>query len=112
MKMIVAELTGGEVALALGAGAVGSLLTIGVAGVARVWGALLELPVHDRRIGEPDEDLARWVSDDHLRLKRELLALRDTLTLATCSTAASTEWNLALPKSEPASLTSLVKARP
>lgn len=63
----------------MAAGAVGSLLTAGLAFGARLTAIPGECRAHDRAIRERDEDLAQWVADEHPRLKRELETIRDRL---------------------------------
>lgn len=76
-ETVVAETSTGILLLA---GAIGSVVTIGAAALLRLIAARLEIDSTDRRVQELDEDLERWVSDDHLRLKRALTAIRDNLS--------------------------------
>jgi hypothetical protein len=66
--------------LALAAGAIGSLVTLGIQGVLRYFAARREIEAHDRRVGELDADLERWVIDDDVRLRRELRTERAALS--------------------------------
>jgi hypothetical protein len=68
-----------DLVIALAGGAVGTLLIGGVAVGVRVLAAWREIDVHDRAVGERNEDLEQWVADDHIRLKRSLTAIRDRL---------------------------------
>jgi hypothetical protein len=63
----------------LAAGAIGSLLTAGLAFGARIASIPRECASHDRAVIERDEDLAQWVSDDHLRLTREIRQIKNEL---------------------------------
>ena len=69
-----------ESILALAAGAVGSVVTLGATAGVRFFAARSEIETNDRRVAELDRDLERWVTDDHVRLKRELRDLRNDLS--------------------------------
>src|SRR5688500_413209 len=66
--------------LALAAGAIGSLVTLGTAGAARFLTARAQVRDHDRLVAAFDEDLSRWLVDENVRLKRELKATREGLS--------------------------------
>jgi hypothetical protein len=63
----------------LAAGAIGSLITLAVAFLVRLAALPAEIRSHDRRAHECDEDLASWIGDRDLRLRRELRTKRQEL---------------------------------
>jgi hypothetical protein len=70
---------GSDLLIALAGGAIGAV----VAGLGFVAVRLSAVPgdvaVHDRRAAALDQDLERWVADDHRRLRQELSRIRNTL---------------------------------
>ena len=58
--------------VALGGGAIGSVLTAALAAGGRLFGARHEIDAHDRFVRDRDEDLASWVADRSLALERQL----------------------------------------
>ena len=54
-------------------------MAAGLAFGARLSAIPSECRANDRSVRERDEDLAQWVADEHVRLKRELNTLRDEL---------------------------------
>lgn len=88
------------IVLALAAGAVGSLLTLGVAAAARFASARREIDVHDRQVADLDDDLARWIVDDDLRLRRQLRHERDALSATGMFYSGEYGWRLGLAKEQ------------
>jgi hypothetical protein len=64
---------------ALAAGAVGSLITLGVAFIALLIRAPREVRSHDRRVDERDASLADWVGDRDVALRRDIGAKHEEL---------------------------------
>jgi hypothetical protein len=66
--------------IALAGGAVGTALTFLAGAGARVRAIPGECRAHERAVRERDEDLEQWVTDEHVRLKRELKEIRAALS--------------------------------
>lgn len=63
----------------IAAGAIGSLITILAALLVRLAMVPGEIRAHDRRAHDRDDDLAQWIADRDLFLRRELHATREQL---------------------------------
>jgi hypothetical protein len=69
----------GDLLIALAGGTVGAVVTALIGLWRRFRTIPGEVDKHDRLIKERDEDLAQWVADDHLRLRRELQGITTRL---------------------------------
>lgn len=65
--------------VALGGGAVGTVLAVLLAFGGRLLAVPRELMANDRAVRDRDEDLETWVADEHVRLERELHELSEAL---------------------------------
>jgi hypothetical protein len=65
--------------VAIVGGAIGSVVTVAIALGAQFLRARDEIVSHDRLVADRDEDLASWVSDRSLALRRELTARTERL---------------------------------
>jgi hypothetical protein len=66
--------------LVIAGGAIGALITLAATVGVRFMAARHEIETHDRLVHDLNEDLERWVADDHVRLRRELAGLRNDLS--------------------------------
>jgi len=65
--------------VAIAGGAIGTVVLIVVTGGSRFLRARWEIAEHDRLVAEHDEDLASWVSDRTLNLRREIAQTTEDL---------------------------------
>jgi hypothetical protein len=68
-----------EVAVSLGAGAIGALITIGAAAGSRFLAARREIVIHDDLARERNERLEVWVDVETKRLIAQVAAIRDEM---------------------------------
>jgi hypothetical protein len=83
---------------AIAAGAVGSLITITVALLVRLVSVPREISSHDRRARDREHDLAQWIADRDLRLRRELEETRKALSARKMRASGEYAWSLGLVK--------------
>lgn len=66
-----------DVLVALGAGAIGSLITLGATGVGKFLAARTEVLIHDDDARERNEQLVIWVDDETQKLVRQLASIQE-----------------------------------